>query len=1062
MRIRQKRPDLSMILRLFLPLMILSMSGILAAVKIVPRKMYQNRPLKEHPYTQLLNKQCKSADQQKTGNFNKLLVILVDFQEEAVDDPNTTGNGKFMLEADPGYLYSVGSPPHDRSYFSDNMLALRYYYQAASAGSYNLEYDIYPQTGAYTLPHPMAYYNPLNANSDIFLERMQEYFQSAFELADSLSAEIDFSAYDHFMIIHAGSDWQHDVLSDTPCDLPSFFINVSEGHEAVVDGGSVLINQACNVPSTISQDFRDETVDDYVIHSGYGALNSVFAHEFGHSLGFADLYNVYNWQPMVGVFDIMDSGGSGIMIDSLDDGSLVLLEGALPVLPGAWSRSLVFGDYLSEHGLIKDVDQIELYSTLSLSAPSAMQDENDIHPQILRLPLSQDEYILIENRNVDPDGDGGTAVNATEDKRVILYPTGFDDPNDLPTYEYDYLLPSFQRANLAAVGGGLLVWHINDDVIYGQGVTDSDGNWISNYDNNSVNTHYSSRGVEIIEADNLPDIGYNWSWYWTGTQYEYFHNYKPVLDNNGYFVNWSLDEWKPSLSSETKPPLVDSNGIGSQFWLSDIDNPSATMTFKVGSGFFDSGRIISFSDQNMIPGPLINSSFSQLDLPVISSDHINLLSYENGAWTDLMGAFSWVGRPLNFPIISADQNNNTIKELVMVHGDVLELVEWTNDELNTYNINYPDSITTTPLYYQDKIYVCTTESVSAVQDNTLLRYTDITGIVKLGVYENKLVALASDAMYLFNPDDLETLDILEMPEQFGKYEPVSFQTPDSNSNMLFLMADSGNIYKLQDSLFVQIYRNTSSTSPTQLGITSYQTDTSVICPVIFWGSGNQVYAIKHDGSLLYGYPCNTYPVSYQAEKQVFAMAQYPRTVFYLPVEGRGFLAFNNEEGIIWNSSFLTDTESRGDHLFLQSMNFETGRLYSYHSNQSGNLFLMSKEVSLLTTNIEWNGFRNDSTGVFQAPFISDEPPASNDFLAYVFPNPVHGDQFRVHIDNFDTLVKLEIFDINATRLMSVILPADGILRRDIQIDSSRLSTGVYILNVIRGNEHKRIKFAIVK
>ncbi len=33
----------------------------------------------------------------------------------------------------------------------------------------------------------------------------------------------------------------------------------------------------------------------------------------------------------------------------------------------------------------------------------------------------------MENRNVDPDGDGGTAVFGALDGRVILYPTPFDD-----------------------------------------------------------------------------------------------------------------------------------------------------------------------------------------------------------------------------------------------------------------------------------------------------------------------------------------------------------------------------------------------------------------------------------------------------------------------------------------------------------------------------------------------------------------------------------------------------------------------------------------------------------
>ncbi|HQK57548.1 MAG TPA: hypothetical protein PK126_03295 [Candidatus Syntrophosphaera thermopropionivorans] len=100
----------------------------------------------------MLNKQSGKLLDKNKDNYNKLLVILVDFQEEIPDDPNTTGNGKFQLEPDPNYLYSIGSPPHNRKYFQDNLEALRYYYLAATAGSFNLEYDVYPINGAYTLP----------------------------------------------------------------------------------------------------------------------------------------------------------------------------------------------------------------------------------------------------------------------------------------------------------------------------------------------------------------------------------------------------------------------------------------------------------------------------------------------------------------------------------------------------------------------------------------------------------------------------------------------------------------------------------------------------------------------------------------------------------------------------------------------------------------------------------------------------------------------------------------------------------------------------------------------
>jgi hypothetical protein len=98
----------------------------------------------------------------------------------------------------------------------------------------------------------MAYYNPPGASGETFVSRMEEYFKAAIELADQTDPEIDFRQYSHFMIIHAGSDWQHDVLGDSPVDIPSFFIRVGEDKAAVVDEGSWTVTHACNVPPTIS------------------------------------------------------------------------------------------------------------------------------------------------------------------------------------------------------------------------------------------------------------------------------------------------------------------------------------------------------------------------------------------------------------------------------------------------------------------------------------------------------------------------------------------------------------------------------------------------------------------------------------------------------------------------------------------------------------------------------------------------------------------------------------------------------------------------------------------
>lgn len=1050
---------------------LLLLAGLLGATKLELKKFdgHRSQP-RQHPLTELLNKQTDTAKNKRSANFQKLLVILVDFQEETSDDPNTTGNGKFFLQTDPSYLSTIGSPPHDHSYFQNNLEALRYYYLAASNGSYNLQYDIYPQSGgAYTLPHTMGYYNPPSAGSDLFVSRMEEYFKASFELADSSSPQIDFSQYDHFMIIHAGSDWQHDIQGDTPSDIPSFYITVGEGKEAVVDGGTVLIDNACNVPSTISQDYYTQSGDGgATFQGGYGALNAVLAHEFGHSVGMADLYNVYNFRPMVGVFDIMDSGGSGVMVDSLGVGQYVMVEGVLPVLPGAWSRAQAFGDFLQSNGNLRDLAQTELFSPLSLSASSFKQSGLANQMQILRIPLSSTEYLLVENRNVDPDGDGGTTVKATDDRRVVLYPTPNDDPTDSPSYEYDFLLPSFSKANGGYIGGGILAWRINNDVIYNQGVTNGEGNWYSNYENNTVNTDYFNRGVQIIEADNLADIGNELSWYWTGTQYEYFHKYKPTLNSQGYFVNWSQELWRPQLSSSSEPPLQDSHGVGSQYWLAGMGNPAANMTLTVRSGFFEHTQIEPLTNAETIVGPVINASFISPDIdyiPLISPDSLKLLTYEAGAWITHWEFDDFSSVPLDFPVVSADQNSNGYRELVLVHGNSLDVVEIAHDVLEISSLNYPagEDVSSTPLCLRDTLYVSTGNNLSSIVNQTFYQNVYATGILRLAGYDDKLAALATRYLYLFSTGNLQITQVLELPETFGKYEPVVFQTlQEPISTMLFLMADSGNIYKYEHSQLSIIFHNTSPERPTQLGLTSLYDLGTANVPVLFWAAGSRVYAIKTDGTLLSGLPYDANPLVFTPEEHVYSLAFYPKSYLYLPVPGRGHIAFDPELNTVWDKSLLSNNTILGAHLYMQTSGPETNRLSWYYTDPGGDLYIHDAEQYYANFSLLWSGFRNGGTGSYTANEITDTPPADQTFSVLVYPNPVRQDVFRLRVNNFQSELKLDIFDINASLVQTIKIPANEYLVRDVQLDSSRLASGVYILSVESGGKRKRVKFAVEK
>ncbi len=93
------------------------------------------------------------------------------------------------------------------------------------------------------------------------------------------------------------------------------------------------------IPETVSQ-------DDFT-----GALNGVMAHEFGHQLGFFDLYDVFSGMPQVGLFSLMDSGDGqfGTVGDPYNEGGVIAVRGILPASLDPWHKILFFPDAMNIH-----------------------------------------------------------------------------------------------------------------------------------------------------------------------------------------------------------------------------------------------------------------------------------------------------------------------------------------------------------------------------------------------------------------------------------------------------------------------------------------------------------------------------------------------------------------------------------------------------------------------------------------------------------------------------------------------------------------------------------------
>ncbi len=263
-----------------------------------------------------------------------------------------------------------------------------------------------------------------------------------------------------------------------------------------------------------------------------GTINGVMAHECGHLLfDLADLYNVATGQSVVGAWSLMDSGnlvGSQVI---LPGGEIGFATGLLPPSVDPFQRAFIS-------------PQIPPFQEVSYG-DTVVYRSSARHPDIRKVTLSSDEYLLLENRWLAP----ADVVTLDQDSttRVILGP---DSPD---RYEYDALLP----------GSGIVVWHIDESVIPLESYFPVDTALRANPDL-GWNTSFSRPGVDVIEADALGDLGDY------GSPYALSAPFDPYFQGN-----------YATLSDSTIPDLIPHVGTRPHKRMDVLDPPDSVMRVAV-------------------------------------------------------------------------------------------------------------------------------------------------------------------------------------------------------------------------------------------------------------------------------------------------------------------------------------------------------------------------------------------------------------------------------------------------------------------------------------------------
>ncbi|MDZ7660694.1 T9SS type A sorting domain-containing protein [Fodinibius sp.] len=513
-----------------------------------------------------------------------VIAIMVEFQPD--ENRLTTGNGTF----NPSNLAYLDNPditidplPHNQSYFERHLTFAQNYFKKVSGDQLHIKFRVL--STVYQLQEKMERYSP--TGESFTDEKVADLAQDAWQVVEEQGG---FSTSDldpqktAFAIFHAGIgrdiELTGTILDKTPQDIPSLFLDQSTLSNLLerpnfdgfpINNGAFRITNSMILPRSLSRRGEDITGNEFVLQL---STNGLICASIGSYLGLPDLFNTETGNSGIGRFGLMDGE------------SFFSYRGLFPPEPSAWEKI-----YLGW----QDPFNVVPSNNNPVILPAAAYHQQN---SIAKVPLSADEYFLIENRHRDPNSDGVTLTFEQPDGTVqtkqfsnydesfINQTEGFEESlmagvvTDVNNPEWSLpggLDPGPDETRGTAddrlLNGGILIWHIDEAVINSQ------------IANQSVNNNPDRRGVDLEEADGAQDIGRaansDFSSQARGTAFDFWWD-----GNNASVVTLdgdTLQFYENRFGPDTRPSNESNSGAPSFFELYDFSDNQPVASFRIRS-----------------------------------------------------------------------------------------------------------------------------------------------------------------------------------------------------------------------------------------------------------------------------------------------------------------------------------------------------------------------------------------------------------------------------------------------------------------------------------------------
>jgi hypothetical protein len=521
-------------------------------------------------FTGKLNPFTHQSNAVFNGDTLRILAVMVNFQQD--NDASTFGTGQFGSIYSQNYGNKILDPlPHDSLYFASHLEFAKNYFRKVSKGKLNIVYTVLPDT--LNVSKVMKNYTTLSNSTDF--TPLGNFAAEVWNLADKHYTSVNFSGYDLFVIFHAGvgRDLTLPGSLGNEKDLPSVYLGpdalkkIWPSFTGFPVSGNFNIMNSLILPETEN---REE--------SSYGqtslfqiTINGLIVASIASYLGLPDLYDTNTGLSAIGRFGLMDGQ------------SIFSYSGLFPPEPSAWEKIFL--------GWAQPITVSPGTYNLDLTAGFAASPSDTV---ILKVPINSSEYFLMENRERDVNDSGsvltiqvgGQTITKTFTKDTTgYYSFAVDSVYGVVTDvdEFDWSLPGWIN-DTSNYKGGILIWHIDDNVINAKIATDQ------------INTDINDRGVELVEANGIKVIGEKFTDIFgdlvigEGSYEDYYYKTNPgTLYTNRFDKN-------------SRPNTNTHSGANSLITMSGFSNSANKMTFSLAYG--DSVVKLVFADS--IPG-LVNN-----------------------------------------------------------------------------------------------------------------------------------------------------------------------------------------------------------------------------------------------------------------------------------------------------------------------------------------------------------------------------------------------------------------------------------------------------------------------